>query len=133
LVPFFPGTVIGKSFLNSMNEEMLPKVTEAYEGMDIMFQMDGAPGHWAKDVRSFMDRKFPNKWIGRSGPISWPPRSPDLTPPDFFLWGFIKDKVYSRDSKSLEELTDCVKVSFTEVPVTMCERVCRSVGARFQR
>jgi hypothetical protein len=30
----------------------------------------------------------------------WPPQSPHLTPPDFFLWGFLKEKVYSW---SLEE------------------------------
>jgi hypothetical protein len=24
----------------------------------------------------------------------WPPRSPDATPCDFFLWGFVKDQVY---------------------------------------
>jgi hypothetical protein len=28
------------------------------------------------------------------GPMEWPPRSPDLTPIDFFLWGFVKDNVY---------------------------------------
>jgi hypothetical protein len=26
--------------------------------------------------------------------IPWPPRSPDLTPCDRFLWGYVKDKVY---------------------------------------
>jgi len=24
----------------------------------------------------------------------WPPRSPDLTPCDFLLWGYIKDRVF---------------------------------------
>ncbi|GBN23572.1 hypothetical protein AVEN_144157-1 [Araneus ventricosus] len=26
--------------------------------------------------------------------LPWPPRSPDLTPCDFFLWGYVKDKIY---------------------------------------
>ena len=34
------------------------------------------------------------QWIGRAAPIAWPPRSPDLTPMDFFLWGFGKDQVF---------------------------------------
>jgi hypothetical protein len=25
---------------------------------------------------------------------SWHPRSPDLTPRDFFLWGYVKDRVF---------------------------------------
>jgi len=42
---------------------------------------------------------LPQRWIGRTGPKdlalhSWPPRSPDLTPCDFFLWGYIKERVY---------------------------------------
>jgi len=27
-------------------------------------------------------------------PLAWPPRSPDATPCDFFLWGYVKDQVY---------------------------------------
>jgi hypothetical protein len=34
----------------------------------------------------------------------WPPRSPDFTPPDFFLWGFRIERVYSNNPQSLEEL-----------------------------
>ena len=38
-----------------------------------------------------------NRWIGRKGTVEYPTRSPDLTPLDFFfLWSFLKDKVYSR-------------------------------------
>ena len=25
---------------------------------------------------------------------TWPARSPDLTPCDYFLWGYVKDKVF---------------------------------------
>ena len=40
-----------------------------------------------------------HRWIGRTGPKdlalhSWPPRSPDMTPCDFFLWGYVKERVY---------------------------------------
>ena len=26
--------------------------------------------------------------------LAWPPRSPDATPRDFFLWGYVNDEVY---------------------------------------
>src|SRR5258705_8736514 len=42
-----------------------------------------------------LDARFHNRWIGRGRPIPWPPRSPDMTPLDFFMWGFVKDRVYS--------------------------------------
>ena len=62
--------------------------------MDIVFQQEGAPPHWATVVRDYLDDTFDGNWCGRNGPIMWPPNSPDLTPPDFFLWGFVKNDVY---------------------------------------
>ncbi|GBN44650.1 hypothetical protein AVEN_47710-1 [Araneus ventricosus] len=54
---------------------------------NIFWQQDGAPPHWGKIVRSYLDTQFPQRWIRRDDPLAWPPRSPDLTPLDFFLWG----------------------------------------------
>ena len=31
----------------------------------------------------------------------WPPRSPELTPVDFFLWGLLKDKVYKNSPRTI--------------------------------
>lgn len=36
-------------------------------------------------------QEYPICWIGRGGPVLWPPRSPDLTHLDFFLWGYLKN------------------------------------------
>ena len=43
----------------------------------------------------FLDVTFPNRWTGRDGPTPWPPRSPDITPLQFLLWRYVKDKVFS--------------------------------------
>lgn len=48
------------------------------------FQQDGAPPHFSLEVRAYLDELLPERWIGRRGPVEWPPRSPDLTPLDFF-------------------------------------------------
>ncbi|GFU84889.1 uncharacterized protein TNCV_2128301 [Trichonephila clavipes] len=39
----------------------------------------------------------------------WPPRSPDLTPADFWLWGYLKSRVYLSGSSSLPELKDAIR------------------------
>jgi hypothetical protein len=55
---------------------------------------------WRKqrEVKNYLDANLPQRWIGRAtGDMSltcWPPRSPDLTPCDFLLWGYVKDKVF---------------------------------------
>jgi hypothetical protein len=36
--------------------------------------------------------------------LSTLPWSPDLTPPDFFLWGYLKDVVYCTKLATLKEL-----------------------------
>ena len=61
--------------------------------INIWFQHDGAPAHFSYAVPEFLDRTYPNRWIGRGGPVEWPPWSPDLTPLDFYLWGHMKSMV----------------------------------------
>ena len=67
---------------------------EQLEGAPI-FQQDGAPAHTSRLVTEYLQRKLGDRWISKRGPVNWPPRSPDLTPLDFFLWGYVKDKLYS--------------------------------------
>ena len=51
------------------------------------YQHDGAPAHFSIATRQVLNDKYPNRCIGRGGPVPWPPRSPDLTPLDCFLMG----------------------------------------------
>ncbi|KAE9529977.1 hypothetical protein AGLY_011439 [Aphis glycines] len=53
---------------------------------------------------TYLDSEYPGKWIGRRGPIEWPPRSPDLTPIDYFLWGHLKTVVYKTPNDNIEML-----------------------------
>ena len=46
--------------------------------------------------------------ISRFGDIAWPARSPDLTVPDFFLWGFLKDRVFWRRIMTIQELKQAI-------------------------
>ncbi|GFU62987.1 uncharacterized protein TNCV_29001 [Trichonephila clavipes] len=69
------------------------------EPNNFIWQQDGAPPHWHLSVRDWLIITVPNQWIGRKEPsnkacTTWPPRPPDLTPCDSYLWGFIKNFVY---------------------------------------
>ncbi|CAH0395505.1 unnamed protein product [Bemisia tabaci] len=72
--------------------------------IDPIFQQDGAPPHYALAVRAYLHNEFPGRWIGRRGPIEWPPRSPDLSPLDFFLWGHLISVIYQTTPANLAEL-----------------------------
>ena len=66
---------------------------------------------------------FPGRWIGRGGPITWPPRSPDITPLDFFLWGYVKDRVYQTPVQDLVTLRERIVEAIQAIDVDMLQRV----------
>jgi len=60
--------------------ENLPLIEE----QRLYFQQDGAPSHNAHHIMDYLRLKFGQRLIATNGPVRWPPRSPDLTPLDFF-------------------------------------------------
>ena len=86
---------------------------------DVIFQQDGAPPYWALRVRRSLDMRFPGQWIGRGGPIPWPARSPDVTPLDFFFWGYVKDLVFQTPVADIDDLTTRIREVIATVNVNM--------------
>ncbi|CAH0547571.1 unnamed protein product [Brassicogethes aeneus] len=83
-----------QTHLEFLQNSLIPMLAEMFpnenKGPDpasdtIWFQQDGAPPHYARPISTFLDTCFPERWIGRRGPIEWPARSPDQTPLDYFL------------------------------------------------
>lgn len=104
--PFFiNGTLTAQRYLDLLRDQVVPSIEEDGQlPANIWLQQDGAPPHYALNVRNFLNETFTNRWIGRRGFIEWPPRSPDLNPLDFFLWGHLKSVVYTRRPHNLDEL-----------------------------
>jgi transposase len=125
---FFDGSVTGESYLEMLQTYVWPKVRQRR----LYFQQDGAPSHYSLVVREWLDQKFPDHWIGRRGPIEWPARSPDLTPPDFFLWGYLKNIVYMDKPSTLAELRSRIEQACAELQPSMCNKACKSVADRLK-
>lgn len=108
--PFFFENEAGKTVV--INQEryrdmvtnfLMPIVRD--NGMEhFWFQQDGAPPHTARATIDVLKRLFPGRLMSKNGDFHWPPRSPDLTPPDFFLWGYLKSKVYINMPRTLDAL-----------------------------
>lgn len=94
-------------------------------------QLDGAPAHFAVAVRQHLDENYP-QWIGRGGRVAWPPRSPDFTPLDYFLWGWMKQKVYFTPINTREELINRIQVAADEIRADpdALSRATQQVGLR---
>jgi len=72
-----------------------------------------------------LDAKFPNRWIGRDGPTPWPPRSPDITTLYYFLWGYVKDKVFSTPVPDITSLSARIAYAFATITEGMLENTWR--------
>ncbi|KAJ4425894.1 hypothetical protein ANN_27520 [Periplaneta americana] len=124
----------GQAYTNFV-ENTIPHVLEdtpLINRQHIHFFHDGAPAHFSRTARRYLDRRFPDRWIGRGGPIAWPPRSPDLNPLDFYLWGHLKSLVYSSSVPDLESLRDRIVACSEDIYNTpgVWDRVCRSMRHR---
>ena len=109
---FFEGTVNGENYRQMLEEFFIPKLNGQNE---CWFQQDGAPPHFALCVRERLNEHFCGRWIGRRGAKEWPPRSPDLTPLDFWFWGHIKEIVYRERIVNVEHLKTRISAAFENV------------------
>ena len=118
---FFTRTFIGSSYLQMLENYLLPSIRDlpTIQRNLMWYQHDGAPPHFSLQVRQFLDTYFAGQWMGRGGPLSWPPRSPDLTPLDFFIWGYLKQKVYINKPTTLDQLKEAISIGLNNIPQQM--------------
>lgn len=110
---FLPDNLNGDNYLDFLQNDLPELLAEVFdEDRPIVFQQDGCPAHWRLSVRDHLNNVFPNSWIGRGGPIPWPPRSPDLTPLDFYVWGRAKELVYAVEIENRGVLVERINTAF---------------------
>jgi len=97
---------------------------------DIWFQQNGATAHTARASMAVVRQMFPGHVISRFGDVHWPPRSSDLSICDFFLWGYLKSKVYINKPRTLEDLKNSIRQEIEAVPNEMLERAIRNFQKR---
>jgi len=103
---FFENTVNGETYLEMLKNFFWPRHLYYEKKQRYFFQQDGAPPHRCKLVQEWLKDKFGDRFLDSS---KWPPRSPDLNPCDFSLWGDLKSKVYNPRPKTLQELKDNIE------------------------
>ncbi|KAJ4441354.1 hypothetical protein ANN_11209 [Periplaneta americana] len=74
--------------------------------------------HTARDKLRLLRNFFPGCIISRFGNIDWPARSPDLTAPDFFLWGHLKARDFQTRPHSIQDLKNRIQAEVQEINET---------------
>ena len=67
--------------------------------------------------------RFPGRAISRHDDINRPPRSCDLTPLNFFLLGYARDRVYAHKPSTLEHLKTNIPHVMFDISLNMCQKV----------
>jgi hypothetical protein len=77
----------------------------------------------------YLNEVFEDRLISRG---LWPARSPDLNPRDFYLWGNLKDKVFSNNPHTLVELKQSIRETVSSIEVSEMKLVSNNIFKRLE-
>ncbi|GFV22571.1 uncharacterized protein TNCV_2077631 [Trichonephila clavipes] len=119
-------------YVNKQNcriwSEANPQVN--HDDQELRFQQDGATCHTARATINLLKDTFGDHLISRFGPVNRPPRSCDLTPLDYFLWGYVKSVVYADEPQTLAHLEDNIRRVIADIRPQMLEKVIENWTSR---
>ncbi|GFY27029.1 putative transposable element [Trichonephila clavipes] len=96
----------------------------------LTFQQHGATCHTARATIDLWKDTFGDSLISRFGSVNWPPRSRDLTPLDYFLFGYVKSLVYADKIQTLDHLEDNIIRVIADIRPHMLEKVIENWTSR---
>ncbi|GFX70813.1 DUF4817 domain-containing protein [Trichonephila clavipes] len=101
-----------------------------HDVQELWFQQDGATCHTARATIDLLKDTFGDRLTSRFGPANWPPRSCDLTPLDYFLWGYVKSLVYADIPQTLDHFEDNIRRVIADIRPQMLEKVIENWTSR---
>lgn len=128
-------TVNSDRYCHMIETFLRPKLNqfvEDHEEAEIWFQQDGATAHTARRSTETLRQLFPDRLLSLRGDIAWPACSPDLSPCDFFLWGYLKAKVYTHRPTTLETLKEAINHEVAAIPPEMTRKVMENFRERLR-
>ncbi|GFU81538.1 DUF4817 domain-containing protein [Trichonephila clavipes] len=114
-------TINGDRYRAMITNFFTPELNN-HDVQELWFQQDGATCHTARATIDLLKDTFGDRLISRFGPMNWPPRSCDLTPLDYFLWGYVKSLVYADKPQTLDHLEDNIRHVIADIRPQMFEK-----------
>ncbi|GFO44953.1 hypothetical protein PoB_007145800 [Plakobranchus ocellatus] len=91
-------------------------------------QQDGAPAHFALDVRAYLNATFPDRWIGRVSVNSPAPHvmasTELLSACDNYLWGYVNKPVSKKRYDPDEQSKEVVIAAFVTITQPLLQKMC---------
>lgn len=102
-------SINGQRYATLLENKIVPDLQARQCLSRTIFMQDGAPPHISRCVKDVLKTHFTEeRVISRHFPYPWPPRSPDLNPCDFWLWGNLKHLVSRDNPRTLPDLKDSI-------------------------
>ncbi|GFV16931.1 transposable element Tc1 transposase [Trichonephila clavipes] len=122
-------TVNGDRYRAMITNFFIPELNN-HDVQELWFQQDGTICHTARATVDLLKDTFSDRLISRFGPVNWPPRSCDLTPLDYFLWGYVKSLIYADTPQTLDHLEDNYRRVIADIRPQMLEKVIENWTSR---
>ncbi|GFX12802.1 DUF4817 domain-containing protein [Trichonephila clavipes] len=122
-------TVNGDRYRAMITNFFIPELNN-HDVQELWFQQDGATCHIARGTIDLLKDTFGDRVISRFGLVNWPPRSCDLTPLDYFLWGYVKSLIYADKPQTLDHLEDNIRRVIADIRPQMLEKVIENWTSR---
>ena len=115
-----------KKNINDILKPFLTKFSDTDKRIGY-FQQDGATANTSNASLTFLQIIFGSRIISIN---LWPPKSLDLTLPDIYLWGAMKNKIYCSNPRSINELKETITDYIQKVDNTVLKDVLRNMMIR---
>lgn len=116
------GALNGPKYLELLENEIGIRLADLDLGKELWYLHDGCSAHNYRPAVDFLRKSFPGRVIGTyEQPLTWPTRSPDLNPLEFFLWGHISSTIYKdgafADVQSLQLAIEecCANITYRQL------------------
>ena len=119
-------TITSERYIPNILEPFFDQLTEQ-EKQQGWFHKDGATANTARVSMAAVGEVFRDRMISHG---LWPPRSPDLTPPDFYLWGKLKGSVYEDNPRTTDEQKQKITSVIQNIQPDELERVFQNTQRR---
>ena len=126
-------TIKTANYMEMLKKKFVPALKRKLVFSSCWFMQDGAPPHCSNECLDWLETQFKHKIISRNADFPWPPYSPDLNPCDFYLWGYLKSKVYAKSApKTTEELKDNIRKEARNIKLSTVESAVDNCLTRYQ-
>jgi len=134
---FLHDTVTSERYIEILNQFI--GIANSLADLNVAwFQQDGARPHRTNSIFELLSEYFGERVIAldyhgatETG-IDWPAYSPDLNPCDFYLWGYLKDKVYQTNPKTIEDLEAAIHRETEAISVETLAKVIENFQLRLR-